>query len=485
VSNANTNQGGAKVLRVGVIQGVRVIEERILPRKGAVTFGTGEGNTFAFAASDLPKSVTLFDLKGDNYELVFDESMHGRVENPEGKHDLTSLKASTAKQGNVYRVPLPDGAKGRVCLSPEITVMFHFVAPPPVATAPVVPPEVAQGVLRSVEPIFTAVLTASFLVHFGFGFYINVTEPPAPPSVDDLKQLVERIQPPRVETKVPPPKTTPTETGKEKNDGAGKTEPDAGAGKKEPAQAGDGGGGKKEPSGPAKGSGGGTGAGPQRDAIRQSIAGKGILQLIGGRGGGGGGGAAGSVFGAGGSVSDDIGSALAGTAGVGIAGGAGGGDGITRRGSGGGIGGGDGSGGIGGAAVGIGDLTTGGGGTVDTGSKQAAKVPRVSVSSEDIEADGGKIDKKSVANAIRRRQDGFQGCYETALKANSKLAGKLVVDFTIADDGRVIEANVVKDGIGSAEVSSCVIALLKRLKFPAPEGGEVTISNTFVFQPGG
>jgi outer membrane biosynthesis protein TonB len=486
VSDANTSQGGPKMLRIGVIQGVRVIEERILPRKGAVTFGSGEGNTFSFASSDLPKSVTVFELKGDAYELVIDDAMQGRLENPDGKKDFAAIKASTSKQGNAYRVPLSDASKGRVRLSPEITVLFHFVAPPPVAAAAPMPPEVSQGLLKSIEPIFTAVLTASFLVHFGFGIFVQVTEPPAPPTLDDLKQLVERIEPPKVETKLPPPPPKQTDKDDGKKEGPGKNEPEPGGGKKEPAGGGDDGGGKKEPaSGGGAKAGGGSGGTGNREAIRQSIAGKGILQLIGGRGGGGGGGgAAGSVFGSGGAISDDIGTALAGTAGVGIAGGAGGGDGITRRGSGGGGGGGDGTGGIGGAAVGIGDLQTAGGGTVDTGSKQATKVV-ARVQADDIEAVDGKIDKKSVAATIRRRQDGFQGCYETALKANSKLAGKLVVEFTIGDDGKVTEARVVKDGVGSGEVSSCVVSLLKRLKFPAPADGEVTISNTFVFQPGG
>jgi TonB family protein len=469
-----------KRLRIGVIQGVRVIEERVVPLSGTVTFGTAEGNTFTFAASDLPRKLTVFELSNGKYELLFDDAMQGRVEDPDGKKDFTTLKGTLQKQGKTYRAPLSSASKGRIRLSPEITVLFHFVDPPPPAAQEVMPPEVSEGLARSFEPIFTAVLTASFLVHFAFGIYVNVTEPPAPPSVDDLKALVERIQPPKVETKIPPPKPTPTEGTKP--DGAGKPEPEAGGGKKEPAPAaGDGGdgGGKKEPAGGAKAGGSGVG---NRDAIRQGIASKGILQLIGGRGAGGGGGAAGSVFGAASTITDDIGSALAGTAGVGIAGGAGGGDGITRRGSGGGVGGGDGSGGIGGAAVGIGDLQTSGGGVVDTGTKQATKVA-ARFQSEELEVEG-KIDKKTVAATIRRRQEGFQGCYETALKANSKLAGKLVVEFTIAEDGRVSEARVVKDGVGSAEVSSCVLSLLKRLKFPPPEDGEVPITNAFVFQPG-
>ena len=152
--------------------------------------------------------------------------------------------------------------------------------------------------------------------------------------------------------------------------------------------------------------------------------------------------------------------------------------------TGGGGGGGDGSGGEGGGAVGIGDLKTEGGGKVDTGEKTATKIV-ARVKADDLEAVDGKIDKKSVMAVIRRRQDGFQACYETALKANSKLAGKIVVEFTIGEDGKVTEARVVKDSMNSGETNNCVVSLLKRLRFPAPADGEVTINNTFVFQPGG
>ncbi|MDP2345239.1 MAG: AgmX/PglI C-terminal domain-containing protein [Deltaproteobacteria bacterium] len=459
---------GERVLRIGVIQGVRVIEERILRKREPITFGTADSNTFALAASDLPRSVTVFQPHGEGYELVLDDQMQGRLEGPDGKKDFAGLRASATKKDGSFKIPLADTSKGRVRLSNEITVLFHFVVAPAVAAAPEMPSEVRGGFLRSIEPVFMAVLTASFLVHFAFGIFIKVTAPPAPPTLDDLRELVERIAPPKVEVKIPPPKVADTGTATT----AAPVEEVKGSG----------GDGSDKPSGDGgkpKGKGGG-GAG-DRAAIREGIAGKGILQLIGGRSGGDGSGI-GSVFGSSGGISDDIGGALAGTAGVGIAG-AGGGDGVTRRGTGGGGGGGDG--GEGGGAVGIGDLKTEGGGKVDTGAKTATRVV-ARVKADDVETVDGKIDKKSVAATIRRRQDGFQACYETALKSNSKLGGKIVVEFTIGGDGKVTEARVVKDGLNSGEVNNCVLGLLKRLRFPTPaDGGEVTISNTFVFQPGG
>lgn len=475
---ANKNATGEKALRIGVIQGARVIEERILRKREPISFGTAEGNTFSFASSDLPKSMTVFEVKDDGFVLVLTDESNGRLEEGAAKTDFATLRSKTPAVGGQWRIPISDTGKGRIRLSPEVTVLFHFVVPPPVVAVTAMPADVRGGILRAFEPIFTAVLTASFLVHLVIGLYVKVTEPPEHSDLEDFKELVERIQPPRVEVKPVVTVAKPASDLPTKGTGPAETAPTKGTGD------GDGGGG-----GPAKGAGKGTGGGGgigDRNAIREGIAGKGILQLIGGRSGGGGSGAVGSVFGAGGGISDDIGGALAGTAGVGIAGAGGGGDGVTRRGTGGGGGGGDGTGGEGGGAIGIGDLKTGGGGgggSVDTGAKTAARVV-ARVRAEDIETVDGRIDKKSVAATIRRRQDGFQACYETALKSNSKLGGKLVVEFTIAEGGKVTSARVINDGLNSGEVSTCVLNLLKRLRFPEPADGEVAITNAFVFQPG-
>jgi hypothetical protein len=454
-----------KVLRIGVVQGVTVIEERLVRVKGAVSFGTAPNNTFVLSGSDLPKSVVLFEPKGDGYELVFGEDAQGQLER-DGQGNpikLEELKATAQKQGDTYRLDLPDTARGRVKLGGEIMVLWHFVPEPPAVAGPTLPSDMRGGFIGQIEPIFTAVLLASFLFHAAIGIYVNVVEPPQAPELEDLRRIVETMVPPKVEAqKIAVNIESVVQTG-------------PGAGTEVPQGEGGGGGG-----GGGKGRGGG-GVG-DRDALREQIAGRGILQLIGGRGGAGGGGAVGSVFGAGSSISDDIGSALAGTAGVGIAG-AGGGDGVTRRGEGGGGAGGGCGGGCGGAAD-IGVLATGGGGPIDTGEKRAARIV-ARVRADDVEAVDGRVDKKGVAATIRRRQDAFQSCYENALKANSKLQGKLVVEFTIGDGGKVTDARVVRDGLGSAEVAGCVLATLKRIRFPSPADGEVTISNSFVFQPGG
>ena len=90
--------------------------------------------------------------------------------------------------------------------------------------------------------------------------------------------------------------------------------------------------------------------------------------------------------------------------------------------------------------------------------------------------------KPEVASVIDGQRDAFQRCYTEELGATPTLAGTLEVSFTIGTDGSVVAADVTKDGLGSAAVGSCVISVLKTLKFPAPADGTVTVGNSFVFQ---
>jgi outer membrane biosynthesis protein TonB len=457
----------SKILRIGVIQSGKVIEERLVRKRTTVTFGTDGKNTFIFpggkdtSGKESEKSWALFELKGNQYFLVFSDDMDGRVSVENNNVDFASLKAQNLvqKQGDRYRLPLNDSSRGRVQFGSDLTILFHFVAAPPVAAKPELPLAARGGWVKSIEPVFTGVLTGSFIIHAIMTLIVfNVDQPP-PPSLEDVKALMARVAPPKVEVPPAPPPDMPS------------TPDDSSKGPKEDEEKKDPGG--EEPKGPKqKGSPGDAAkaAADRRADVQSKIAGKGLLGLIGAKGDGAG--ALADVFGSGsalGNLSTDV----SGTGGIGIAGS---GSDVTRRGEGGGGG--------GGGAADIGSLGAGGGGALSTGTKQVAKI-QPSVKADAIGELDGAIDKKGVGRALRARAQAFQQCYESALKTNSKLKGKLVVEFTISESGSVADVRVLNDGLGSPEVASCVIAALKRIRFPKPDDGEVTISNSFVFQPGG
>ncbi len=453
------NDSNTKILRIGVIQSGKVVEERLVRKRTTVTFGSDQKNTFVLGSDEVPKSWALFELKGNQYSLVFSDDMDGRVSVDKNNVDFASLKAQdlVQKQGDRYRLNLSDSSRGRVQFGKDLTILFHFVAAPPVAAKPELPLAAKGGWVKSIEPVFTTVLTGSFLFHALFTILVFNVDRPPPPSMDDLKALIARVKPQAVDTPPPPdepivddnanqPAKKPKKSGGEEEEGAKKPKKKGSAADQARA------------------------AQANRDAVRSKIAGKGLLAMIGTSGGDG---AMGDVFGSG-SVLGGVSTDIEGTGGVGFASGGGG---VSRRGEGG-------EGGGGGGAADIGGLGAGGGGKVSAGAKKTTKV-KARVSSDKISDVDGTIDKKGVSRVLRGRQRMFQQCYETALKTNSKLQGKLVVEFTIGASGRVIDARVVKDGLNSSAVSRCVTSALKRLRFPRPDDGEVTITNSFVFQPSG
>ena len=54
-------EGAKKILRVGIIQGGRIVEERLIRKREDVSLGTHAKNTFILPSSQLGKSFRLFE----------------------------------------------------------------------------------------------------------------------------------------------------------------------------------------------------------------------------------------------------------------------------------------------------------------------------------------------------------------------------------------------------------------------------------------
>ncbi len=80
----------------------------------------------------------------------------------------------------------------------------------------------------------------------------------------------------------------------------------------------------------------------------------------------------------------------------------------------------------------------------------------------------GDLDRNIIRRYIRRSLGKIRHCYEKQLLLEPTLAGKVVVDFTIAPTGDVSSAKA--SGLHE-EVSSCVGRVIEAIKFPKPRGG--------------
>ncbi len=425
---------GPRILRVGIIQGGKIIEERHIRRPDSVSVGQDAKNTFVIPASNLPPSFPVFDFRGTHYYLLFTERMDGRVRLGERDVDFATLRTQklAQKRGSVYALQLDESAKGKVSLG-EVTLLFQFVPPPPAPVRMALPAEFRGTLWSSLDHTFFGILALSVLFFFSAAVWIALTPTPAYSDVT-LDELPDRFAKLLV-----PPKPPEPEKPKEEPKGEEKVEKKVEKKKEKPAS-----------------------DEARKAAIAQKVQSKGILKILGASGGQG---ALKDLLGEG-TGTQDVATALKGAQGGVVV--------ATTGGVGGPRGGGAGS------AAGIGDVGTAGGGNVSLGSKGDARVSgRVAAAAPEV--DSADVDREALARYIKARLTAIRGCYEKELKRNPTLKGKVVVRFNITPAGRAGDIRLEENSVGSAEVGLCIVSLMRSWVFPFKPPDEVAVQYPFLF----
>jgi hypothetical protein len=146
--------------------------------------------------------------------------------------------------------------------------------------------------------------------------------------------------------------------------------------------------------------------------------------------------------------------------------------------------------GIGGGGMGVGTIGAGGFGTIghgggtgtgsgygrdvggDLGARSGA-VPRVvPAGNADVR---GSLPADVIRRVIQRNIGQIRFCYEQGLHSRPDLSGRVGVRFIISPSGGVQTAMVASTTLGDARVESCIAGAVRRLSFPAPDGGGVVI----------
>ncbi|MGZ3794919.1 MAG: AgmX/PglI C-terminal domain-containing protein [Pseudobdellovibrionaceae bacterium] len=92
----------------------------------------------------------------------------------------------------------------------------------------------------------------------------------------------------------------------------------------------------------------------------------------------------------------------------------------------------------------------------------------------------GTIDREAVRRVIKAGLREIRGCYERELNKLNKtqhLEGKVIIEWTIADHGRALNAKVKSSTLGNRAVENCVRDRLASWKFPDPPAGTVAEVN--------
>ena len=165
---------GPKVLRIGVIQGGKIVEERIIRKRETVTVGSSEKNHFVVHGEGVPSRFELFQLVGNDYILNFTDKMRGRVGLPGGVQDLDQHAAERrraqrrhALAGQAQRQLARQGRDRRDDAAVSVR------QPPPVQPRPQLPAAARAGFVRSIDWLFTAFVVFTFMTMFGFIVYLE------------------------------------------------------------------------------------------------------------------------------------------------------------------------------------------------------------------------------------------------------------------------------------------------------------------------
>ncbi len=154
---------GPKVLRIGLVQSGRVVEERIMKQRATVSIGPSESATFVMSKT---QDLDLFQRVGDGYVLNFTHEMTGRMVCEDGVKDLAVLRARATRVGRTYQLVLGEDSRGKVVVG-ESTFLFQFVDPPPAAARAQLPLSVKATFGSQIDWALTMIAAFSFMLHFG------------------------------------------------------------------------------------------------------------------------------------------------------------------------------------------------------------------------------------------------------------------------------------------------------------------------------
>lgn len=459
---------GRKILRVGLIQNQKILEERLFRTPETVTVGHDyKKNTLVVPASDLPRTFPVFKWDGDAYLLQFNDKMEGRVSRGGRVETFDQLRRSgdAKKKGNLYQLRLTPTMRGRVGIG-EATVLFQFVTPPPKRARPVLPASMRGGVFQGIEGPLAALILISALIQVGFVVYLEMQDWPIPEDrhVEIQDRMAEIIadDPPEEEE----PELEEDEPEEPEDDGQEEfqqeeeeLEPEEEMTPEERAEE----------------------LQQERMDVEERVREatvldtlvadsddeEGVIQGIADR-------AsdvdADEIF-DGGQVETDYGM-------------------DTDR-----IGGGGSPDADGELAAGEEMDEIGGDADVDTGDRQEQEVERVEANVEQQQPDDtGELDTNELMRALRRLNNNVEACYQNYLRQNPQASGTVRIQIIVTEAargnrGEIASADVVADDVDSGtEVGDCIARELEtgRIgRLSPPEHGDANITIPYHFSPGG
>ncbi|MCO4744428.1 MAG: AgmX/PglI C-terminal domain-containing protein [Proteobacteria bacterium] len=448
---AQANKEKKKVLRIGVIQGGKLVQQRLIPSGESVTIGESAKATFVFPKTGLPRAeYPLFVHRKGDYVLNFTEGMKGKISSGGVAVTLAKLRSDpgVAHQGGSWRLGLTNQDRGKVAVG-DVTVLFQFVPPPPVqAVQPLKAMDFRPRLLEDDDPVFLGFLGVWCALALILLVFVYVSDPPE----YTLEEMPDRFTKIVLQPEAPEVEPEEAEETEEVDENAEAAE----AEEAEPEEV--------EPEEPKEPKSVEEVAADQQQQIEELKEKSLLLKMLTTRSEHGVG-TAEDAFAEGDAGIGDLDAALEGVGGVEMAtgenGGIRGGTGTTED-----------------ADIGV--VGRAGGGSSDLGDGPSTTI-KGSVASGTVDA-GDLEDGDLIRRTISKNQGALTYCYEQRLRQNPSLSGRVEVEWAIRQ-GRPTGISVFANSTGDDAFGECIVGKIARWRFDGVDTDGDLVSAPFVFSP--
>ena len=164
--------GSTRALRLGLVLGGKIVEEKLLRKPREVSVGQSMKNEIAVPFEGVPESWTLFVTDGKRMAVRLSEKIDARIADGGAPQTLAELRQArrARPEGEAWLVPLSDRARGKIQLG-AASLMFQFVDAPPPPPPPKLPDSVRGTFADRIDPVLAIVLAVSLLLHASVALY--------------------------------------------------------------------------------------------------------------------------------------------------------------------------------------------------------------------------------------------------------------------------------------------------------------------------
>lgn len=159
----------ARALRVGVLLGGNLVEERLFRDRAPITFGQSLRCAISVPGDGIPTEHTLF--VHDEGRLLL--RVPARSAPITGRIAVAGTIRADLREGEV--IPLERGARGKLTIG-DATILFQEVAAPPIAPRPRLPASVRGTLGDRIDKRLAMIIGASLVAHLGITAWAWATD---------------------------------------------------------------------------------------------------------------------------------------------------------------------------------------------------------------------------------------------------------------------------------------------------------------------